>query len=64
MGAPPLEVVYHRYCPLLPPVAFSNTAEEGAHEDPLIPTGGEGNKFIVAVTNVRVLSQVPLLTAT
>ena len=64
MGVPPAAAVYHRYCPLLPPVALSITVDEGAQEDPVVPTGGEGNKFIAAVAKVRVLSQIPLLRAT
>ena len=64
MGLPPVDVVYQRYCPFTPPEAFRSTVADGAHPDPGVARGAAGNAMTVAMTGVRVLSQVPLLMAT
>ena len=64
MGLPPVDVVYQRYCPLTPPEAVRSTVADGAHPDPGVARGAAGNAMTVAMTGVRVLSQVPLLMAT
>ncbi len=64
IGEPPVGAVYQRYCPLLPPEAFSSTEEEGAQEDPGVTPGCGGEVLMVAVTEARALSQMPLLIET
>ena len=60
---PPVADAYHLYCPFVPPDAVSVTAVEA---QPLAPVavGLDGGVFIVAITTVRVLSQLPLFIAT
>ncbi len=52
--------VYHLYCPALPPLAVNVTADDPHAEAP-VTVGAVGTPPIVAVTDVLVLSQVPLL---
>ena len=56
-------VVYHRYCPFIPPDAVRITTPVPHDELPDV-VGAVGGVFIVAATEVRVLSHVPLLMAT
>jgi hypothetical protein len=60
MAVPPVDVVYHRYCPAVPPAATS-VALDGPHADVPVVVGGV---LMVAITAVRILSQVPLFSAT
>lgn len=63
IGAPPVSVVYQRYCPLTPPVAVRMAA---APEQmlTLAALGALGSVVIVAVTVVLLLSHVPSFNAT
>jgi hypothetical protein len=63
IAVPPVETVYHRYCPALPPEALSMTAEEPHAEAPVVE-GAAGMVLIVAMTEVLALSQNPLFRAT
>ena len=63
MAVPPVGTVYHRYCPAAPPAAESVTAPV-PQRAALVVVGAAGIVLMVAVTAVRVLSQVPLLMAT
>ena len=56
-------LVYHRYCPAVPPEAVRVTAEDPQAEFPVIP-GAAGGELIVAVTDVFEPSQVPSLIET
>ena len=58
----PIAVVYHRYCPAVPPVADKVTEVDG-QPVAAIAVGAVGTLFICAITLVRVLSQ-PLLILT
>jgi hypothetical protein len=63
IDVPPVDAVYHRYCPAEPPVALSVMAAEPHEEFPVV-LGAVGMVLMVAVTDVLVLSQVPLLMLT
>ena len=63
MADPPDESVYHRYCPADPPEAVSVRAALPGEECQVVE-GAAGIVLIVAVTAVRVLSQIPLLIET
>ena len=56
---PPEEFVYHRYCPFVPPEAFS-VREPIPQRLPAEVIGATGEVLIVAVTAVRAPSHVPL----
>ena len=63
MAVPPIGSVYQRYWPAEAPVAVSVTLEFPQADAPVVP-GGPGIVLMVAVTMVRLLSQVPLFMAT
>ena len=63
MAVPPVGTVYQRYCPAAPPAAESVTVPL-PHRAALVVVGAVGIVFMVAVTAVRVLSQMPLFIAT
>ena len=63
MAVPFVATVYQRYCPFVPPEAVS-VRLAGVHDALPVVVGAVGGVLIVAVTAVRVLWQVPLLTAT
>lgn len=63
IAVPPVGTVYQRYCPLVPPVALS-VAVDGLQTVAPVVVGADGRGFMVAVTAVLMLSQVPLFTAT
>ena len=63
MEVPPETTVYQRYWPLVPPMAVSMTAP-GPQELPAVATGEIGTGVMIALTAVRLLSQIPLLMAT
>ena len=58
IAVPPVTILYHRYCPLIPPAA-DNVNTAGIHEFASVVVGGDGNGITVAVTIVRALSQLP-----
>ena len=60
---PPVGVVYHLYSPGDPPLAFSVSEADGEQPAAGITPGCMGSGMTVAVTEVRVLSQVPSLMA-
>lgn len=61
MATPPVEVVYQRYWPFVPPETEMVT-DPGPHELPLTGVDGEaGTVFIVAITAVRVALSQPLM---
>ena len=62
IAVPPVDAVYHRYCPLVPPLAESTTV---VPLQPIAPVnvGGVGMAATVAVTAVRVLSHPVLIAA-
>ena len=63
MAVPPVDVVYHLYCPAIPPAAPSvNTA--GPHDEFPVVVGAEGVVVMVAETAERAPSQMPLLMLT
>ena len=51
IGVPPVDTVYHRYCPAEPPDAFSVIVEEPQAELPLAK-GGDGFAFTVTITAI------------
>ena len=59
---PPEEIVYHRYCPFVPPEAFSVTLPVPQRFASIVV--GAAVEPIVKVTGVRELSQVPLTSET
>jgi PAB1-binding protein PBP1 len=63
MAVPPVGNVYHRYCPLVPPVTESVIAPDPQKLPLTGEEGAVGMGLIVAVTRVRALSHVPLLIA-
>ena len=63
MAVPPVATEYHRYCPFVPPKAFS-VMDEGPHAAADVVVGAEGNGIMDAVAEERALSHVPLLTET
>ena len=63
MAVPPVGTVYHRYCPAAPPAAVSVTVPV-PHRAAAVVVGAAGIVLTVAVTAVRVLSQIPLFIAT
>jgi hypothetical protein len=58
MAVPPDATVYQRYCPFVPPDAFRVTEALGKHALAPVVVGAAGNELMVAVTDVRVLSQL------
>ena len=63
IAVPPVDTAYHRYCPLVPPDALSVRDAVPQLEAP-VAVGAVGGVLICAITEVLVLSQVPLLMAT
>ena len=63
IAAPPVATVYQRYCPFVAPEALIIIAE-GEQPDAPVVVGAVGMGLIVAITEVRALSQVPLLIET
>ena len=63
IAVPLVGTVYHRYCPAVPPEAFNVKDDVPQAEAPVAP-GVEEGEFIWASTEVRGLSQVPLLMET
>ena len=59
MAVPPVGTVYQRYCPAEPPVAVSVTVPDPQF-DPGVTPGALGTGLIVATTELRGPSQVPL----
>ena len=59
MAVPPVGTVYQRYCPAEPPVAVRVTVP-GPQLDPGVTPGAAGTGLIVATTELRGPSQVPL----
>ena len=59
MAVPPVGTVYQRYCPAEPPLAVSVTVP-GPQLDPGVTPGAAGIGLIVATTELRGPSQVPL----
>lgn len=59
IAVPPVATVYHRYCPLLPPDALK-IIDDGPQAAADVAVGAVGNGMMVAVTEVRAPSQVPL----
>ena len=59
MAVPPVGTVYQRYCPAEPPVAVRVTVP-GPQLDPGVTPGAGGAGLIVATTELRGPSQVPL----
>ena len=59
MAVPPVGTVYQRYCPAEPPVAVKVTVP-GPQLDPGVTPGALGTGLIVATTELRGPSQVPL----
>ena len=62
IAVPPVAKVYHRYCPAAAPVA-ERVILDPPHEELPVVAGAAGGVLMVAITAVRVLSQVPLLMA-
>lgn len=62
-GVPPVDTVYHLYCPADPPDAV-NVMDVPEQPDPPVVTGAEGVVRMDAVTAVRLLSQPLLFNAT
>ena len=60
IAVPPVASVYHLYWPAAPPAATS-VNETGPHKELPDTVGALGGMLTVAITGVRVLSQVPLL---
>jgi len=63
IAVPPVATVYHRYCPLVPPDAL-RIIVDGEQPDAPVVMGAVGTGLMVAITEVRVLSQLPLLMET
>ena len=63
IGVPPIATVYQRYCPIVPPEAFRIIADREQPDAPVV-MGAVGIRLMVAITDVRALSQVPLLIET
>ncbi|MBN8651007.1 MAG: hypothetical protein J0L67_06255 [Cytophagales bacterium] len=63
MAVPPVGTVYQRYCPATAPEALSTTVPVPQRVAP-VPPGAPGIMLMVAITDVRILSHVPLLMAT
>ena len=63
IGLPPVDTVYQRYCPAAAPEALRVTL--AIIQDVLpVTEGAAGKVLMVATTGVRLLSHIPLLTAT
>ena len=63
MAVPPVDTVYQRYCPAVPPEADKVRLAVVQEKFP-VTEGAAGAVLMVAVTAVRVPSHVPLLMAT
>jgi len=59
IGVPPIATVYQRYCPLVPLEAFRIIADREQPDAPVV-MGAVGIRLMVAITEVRLLSHVPL----
>ena len=61
---PPVDAVYHLYCPFVPPEALTTTDDEPQETAPVV-SGAVGTVVLIcACTAILALSHVPLLAET